>query len=196
LYHDASANYIGTDQLFSDALNYPNKVTCTLDLDTDGTNGAGVRSVTPKFSIDDGETWVELGLKEGFTPIAKDDPWYAYEFETPDEATITGATNAEPIVVTSATHGYKDGAIVEIADVEGNTNANGTWVVTNADANTFELYTTAGVASAGNSEFTTGGTITMAEFSQIRPLIYLETSNRARTPRVRNIGFVASRASS
>lgn len=193
LYHDANANYIGNDSEFSDALSYPNKVSVFMDLDTDGTNGTGVRSVTPKFSIDDGVTWVELGLKEGYTPVAVDDPWYSYQFETPDEASITGATNAEPIVVTSAAHGYKDGAIVTIADVEGNTNANGDWVVTNADTNTFELYTTAGVASVGNSEYTTAGTIVMKEFSQIRPLIYLETSNRALTPKVRNIGFIASR---
>ena len=193
LYHDATAHYIGNDGEFSDALSYPNKVSAFMDLDTDGTNGTGVRSVTPKFSIDDGVTWVELGLKEGYTPVALDDPWYSYQFETPDEASITAATNAEPIVITSAAHGYKDGAIVTIAAVEGNTNANGDWVVTNADANTFELYTTAGVASVGNSEYTTAGTIVMKEFSQLRPLIYLETSNRALTPKVRNIGFISSR---
>jgi hypothetical protein len=194
LYHDATANYVGNDQIFTDALNYPNKVTCSFDLDADGTNGDGITSVTPKFSIDDGETWVELGIKEGYIPVALDDPWYSYEFETPDEATVTGATNAEPIEITSAAHGFKDGAVVVVDSVGGNTNANGTWVVTNATTNTFELYTSLGVASVGNSNFTTGGTVTMAEFSQLRPLIYLETSNRARTPRVRNIGFIASRA--
>lgn len=193
MYHDANANYVGNDQQFTDALNYPNKVTCICDLDADGTGGTGVRSVTPKFSIDDGETWVELGLKEGYTPISLDDPWYRYQFETPDEASITGASNAEPIVITSAAHGYKDGAVVLIADVEGNTAANGVWVVTNSDANTFELYTTAGVASVGNSGYTTGGVINMNEFTELRPLIYLETSSRAVTPKVRNIGFVAAK---
>jgi hypothetical protein len=193
LYHNASASYIGNDSEFSDALSYPNKVSAFMDLDTDGTNGTGVRSVTPKFSVDDGVTWVELGLKEGYTPVALDDPWYSYQFETPDEASITNATNAEPIVITSAAHGYKEGAIVTIDSVGGNSNANGDWVVTNADTNTFELYTTAGVASVGNNAYTTGGTIVMKEFSQLRPLIYLETSNRALTPKVRNIGFIASR---
>jgi hypothetical protein len=195
LYHDANANYIGNDQEFSDVLNYPNKVTCICHLDADGTGSesTAVRKVTPKFSIDDGETWVELGLKEGYTPVSLDDPWYSYQFETPDESSITNATNAEPIVITSAAHGYKDGAVVLIAAVQGNTAANGVWRVTNSAADTFELYTTAGVASVGNSGYTTGGTINMNEFTELRPLIYLETSSRAVTPRVRNIGFIAAK---
>jgi hypothetical protein len=83
--------------------------------------------------------------------------------------------------------------IVTIAGVEGNTNTNGDWRVTNADANSFELYTEAGVASAGNSAYTTGGTVVMKEFDQVREYIYLETTNRALTPKVMNIAFIESR---
>lgn len=74
--------------------------------------------------------------------------------------TITGATNASPAVLTIATHGFVTGDWVGIEAVGGNTNCNilGTVVVINA--NTFSLLTPAGVAIAGNSAYTSGGTAT------------------------------------
>ena len=65
---------------------------------------------------------------------------------------ITNATNASPIVVTSAAHGLTSGAIVVITGVGGNTNANATWTVNVVDANTFNL-----IGSSGNSAYTSGG---------------------------------------
>ena len=56
-----------------------------------------------------------------------------------DTGNITGATNASPIVITSAGHNLQDGMKVTIASVGGNTAANGTWTVASATANTFEL---------------------------------------------------------
>jgi hypothetical protein len=67
---------------------------------------------------------------------------------------VTGATNATPIVITSAAHGFEDDDIVTIHDVAGNTAANGTWKVANAATNTFELY-----GSVGNAAYTSGGKI-------------------------------------
>lgn len=67
--------------------------------------------------------------------------------------TITGATNATPIVITSVGHGLIDGMTVTVADVEGNTAANGTWAITVVTADTFSLDT-----SVGNGAYTTGGT--------------------------------------
>jgi hypothetical protein len=66
---------------------------------------------------------------------------------------ITGATNATPIVLTSANHGLATGQSVSIVGVGGNTAANGVWVVTVVDANTFSLG-----GSAGNGAYTAGGT--------------------------------------
>lgn len=66
---------------------------------------------------------------------------------------VTGATNASPIVITSAGHGLQTGARVTITGVGGNTAANGTFNVTRVDANTFSLD-----GSTGNGNFTTGGT--------------------------------------
>lgn len=68
--------------------------------------------------------------------------------------TITGATNASPIVITSAGHGLNNGDIVGIAGVGGNTAANGQiWIVANVATDTFEL-----VGSTGNGAYTSGGT--------------------------------------
>lgn len=52
---------------------------------------------------------------------------------------ITGATNAAPIVITSASHGLSTGTRVRITGQQGNTAANGFWYVTSIDANSFSL---------------------------------------------------------
>lgn len=75
--------------------------------------------------------------------------------------TITGATNASPIVVTSANHGLAVGDSVVISGVLGNTAANGTWIVSAVTTNTFTLTAVAGGgASTGNGAYTSGGTWT------------------------------------
>jgi len=72
--------------------------------------------------------------------------------------TITGATNASPIVITSAAHGYADGDRVLVDSVGGNTAANGSWTVANKADNTFEL-----AGSTGNGDYTSGGKVTRWE---------------------------------
>lgn len=52
---------------------------------------------------------------------------------------ITGASNTEPIVITANGHGLSDGTSVEITGVEGNTKANGFWVVESSGTNVFSL---------------------------------------------------------
>lgn len=66
--------------------------------------------------------------------------------------TITGATNASPIVLTINTHGRTTGDQVYIYDVGGNTAADGTWIVTKVNDNTFSLN-----GSSGNAVYTSGG---------------------------------------
>jgi hypothetical protein len=65
---------------------------------------------------------------------------------------ITGATNASPISITLADHGFGDDAIVHIHGVLGNTAANGTWLITLVDDDTFTLD-----GSTGNAAYTSGG---------------------------------------
>lgn len=66
---------------------------------------------------------------------------------------ITGATNATPIVVTSNSHGLSVGNVVAIDGVLGNTATNGKWYVTAVTTNTFTLG-----GSVGNGAYTSGGT--------------------------------------
>lgn len=72
---------------------------------------------------------------------------------------ITDATNASPIVVTSASHGLQTGQKVTISGVVGNTAANGTFVVTRVGADTFSLN-----GSTGNAGYTSGGEFTVTGF--------------------------------
>jgi hypothetical protein len=65
---------------------------------------------------------------------------------------ITVATNATPIQITASNHGYRSGQKVTIAGVLGNTAANGTWIVTQIDSNTFTLN-----GSIGSGAYTSGG---------------------------------------
>lgn len=73
--------------------------------------------------------------------------------QTFETKTITGATNATPIVITIAAHGYLTGDQVQIQNVNGNTAANGNWLITVINANTFSL-----TSSVGNGAYTSGGT--------------------------------------
>ena len=71
--------------------------------------------------------------------------------------TISGATNATPIVVTANSHGYSDGDFVHITGVAGNTACNDLHIIQNKTTNTFELTTPAGVDVAGNGSYSSGG---------------------------------------
>jgi hypothetical protein len=65
--------------------------------------------------------------------------------------TITQASNANPInITTSNPHGLVSNQIVGVYGVQGNTNANGGWLVTVTGTNTFNLN-----GATGNANFTT-----------------------------------------
>lgn len=70
-----------------------------------------------------------------------------------DTGTVTGATNASPIVITSANHKLTTGMKVTVESVGGNTAANGTHTITVVNANSFSLD-----GSTGNGAYTSGGT--------------------------------------
>ena len=63
--------------------------------------------------------------------------------------TITGATNASPIVITSNNHGLVNGDRVTITGVTGNTAANGTFTILVLDIDTFSLTGTTGNGAYG-----------------------------------------------
>ena len=74
--------------------------------------------------------------------------------------TVSGATNATPIVMTTGAHGLVDGDVVTQASVGGNTNANGTFFVDVLSTVTYALYSDKALTTpvAGNANYTSGGT--------------------------------------
>lgn len=70
-----------------------------------------------------------------------------------DTGNVTGATNASPVVITSAAHGLTTGTRVTTASIGGNTDANGTFTITVLSSSTFSLD-----SSAGSGAYTSGGT--------------------------------------
>lgn len=72
-----------------------------------------------------------------------------------ETGSITGATNASPVVITSAGHGLKVGQYVKVSGVLGNTGANGSYIVSAVTTDTFSLS-----GSTGNGSYTSGGTWT------------------------------------
>lgn len=89
------------------------------------------------FSDNQGTTWTEMDL-----PVSLE-----------SAVAITNATNATPIVITSAGHGLINGNQVRITGVLGNTAANGDFFITRIDANNFSLN-----GSSGNGNYAGGGT--------------------------------------
>lgn len=73
--------------------------------------------------------------------------------------TITGATNASPIVI-SGPSGLADGQIVKITGITGNTGANGTWIVQSDGSGGYELWIDDATASVGTGTYQQGGTLT------------------------------------
>lgn len=79
-------------------------------------------------------------------------------------ASITGATQANPCVITATGHGLRTGVQVTIASVGGMTQLNGnTYTITVIDANSFSLN---GVNSTGYGAYTSGGTATTYKYLQ------------------------------
>jgi hypothetical protein len=191
LYHDASADYIGSAAFFTDITGYPNKIVFTCEMDTDGLNGAGVRTVTPYYSVDDGVTWVEMEMSTGYTSVAcTDSPWYTYEFDTPPQQTVTAISNTTPAIASSSGNLFKDGAIVTIASTGGD--YDGDWLVGTSTVNGFTLLNLDGTNSAANGAFSGQGTCEMKEFTSLRGRLNLATTNRAVTPQFRKIGLIGA----
>jgi phosphomevalonate kinase len=66
--------------------------------------------------------------------------------------TITNATNATPIVITSALHEFLTGDTVQVSGIEGNAAANGTFTITKVDKDSFSLND-----SVGDGSYSSGG---------------------------------------
>jgi Ubiquitin-activating enzyme E1 FCCH domain len=92
-------------------------------------------------------TWTDnnIGPDVGNTPPGSRNPF---------QTAITGATNANPGVITSNSHNYTSGQKVTFSGVGGMTQLNGnTYTITVIDANTYSI----GVDTTGFSSYTSGG---------------------------------------
>jgi len=111
---------------------------------------------TSDTDSDPGRVILKYGESWPSTTLAYENPieiQFVCGYGTHAVLTVTGATNASPIVITSGTHGLSTGNRVQIASVGGNTAANGTWIITKSDDNSFSLN-----GSTGNAAYTSGGT--------------------------------------
>lgn len=85
--------------------------------------------------------YVEFIEKDWETGDAQEDAYYVDSMLTLDNpVTISGATAADPVVVTATAHGFTDGDEVRITDVVGMTELNtNSYLVTEQQTNDFEL---------------------------------------------------------
>lgn len=98
------------------------------------------------FQFNDEQAY-QLVFTEGYMRICRNNGYLVSSTKT-----ITGATAANPVVVTSASHGFNNGDEVVITEVVGMTQLNNrSFIVTNKTANTFELYDNDGVAVDGSA---------------------------------------------
>lgn len=83
------------------------------------------------------------------------------------QLTVTNATNATPIVITTASpHGLLTGFVATVSGVTGNTNANVTATITYVSSTTFQLDGT-----TGNAAYAGGGTVEGGDLGQVDRLI-------------------------
>lgn len=180
---------------FDDQVDNPNKIIATADLDYVSDSYI---TATPIATGDNGDNWFTLKASPGYTPLmSRGDFMYRHRWETPDETTISGATgNGEAMVLTiDEDHLWTVGMLGTVAGMGGNTAANAaTWRIGSISDTTISLVDPdTGEALLGNGAYTNGGTITFAEFDELRPGFKLETTNNVRSPYLGNAGFVARR---
>ena len=98
-------------------------------------------STTQAYQIEFGNLYARFYMNNG--PILE------------SAVTISGATAANPVVITATSHGFSNGDDVEIAGVVGMTQLNGRrFTVANKTTHTFELYDTDTVTSVNGLAYT------------------------------------------
>ncbi len=112
---------------------------------TIGANAAGMYDIhfDASISVAGGAT-KELILVSGVT------------LATPLDITDVTDNTISPIVITSTAHSLENGDMVEIVGVLVNTAANGSFIVDNKTANTFEIVALDGTATTGNGDYDEG----------------------------------------
>jgi hypothetical protein len=143
-----------------------------------GASGTLALSDLPQFALYDAATNTytqnDVGIDQLLTPIT-------LTGVAARDTAVTGATNATPIVITTAAnHNLHNGEKVNITGVTGNTAANGNWTITWLSATTFSLN-----GSVGNGAYVAGGVISSVK-SQMRASNY---SIRVCPKNTKTLGF-------
>src|SRR5206468_11152963 len=104
-------------------------------------------SLVPNVQVQYPATGIPVTITSGQTVFANlsvpDD--FLIKQSTAASGGIVGASFSSPITITTAVnHGLASGDVVSIADVLGNTAANGTWTISVTGLNTFTLNGTSG----------------------------------------------------
>ena len=79
-----------------------------------------------------------------------------FTLATPKDITDVTDDTVSPIVITSTAHGFEDGDMVEQVGILVNTAANGSFIVDNKTANTYEIVALDGTATTGNGDYDEG----------------------------------------
>lgn len=101
-------------------------------------------------------------------PFQGNNLWYPGNSQAASSTvyTITGASNANPIVIDCAAHGLTTGNVVNISGIKGNTAANGTWTIIVLNVDQFSLTGSVGNAMyLGNGTFTVGQKVTAFHYA-------------------------------
>jgi hypothetical protein len=130
-------------------------------------NRSGLEFLAPVKDHDYAPSFIEFQFKTTDTYLLEFGDQYMRVYRndvllTEAPKTITGATAADPVVITSAAHGLSNGDQVYIEGVVGMTQLNGRWfTVANQATNTFELTDQVDGADIDGSAYTaysSGGT--------------------------------------
>lgn len=131
-------------------------------------NRPGTDFLAPPKDHDNPPHFIEFQFKTSDTYLLEFGDEYMRVFRndillTEAAKNITGATAADPVVVTSSSHGYSNGDTVYIDSVGGMTRLNGRWfTVANVATNTFELTDQVDGTDIDGSAYpayTSGGTV-------------------------------------
>lgn len=151
----------------------PQTVTYSIPPDIETTSGSAVVSVSDSnigsvtsYDYIYFNTPISVGglILDGAYPVLQSTGTGTYEITadanasaTVSTTTITGATQANPCVITSTSHGRSNGDLVYIDGISGMTELNGgIYTVANAAADSFEL---SGINSTGYTAYSTGGSV-------------------------------------
>ncbi len=95
-------------------------------------------------------------------------------WSTGSARTITGATRANPVVITSSGHGFSNGQTVWISGVNGMTQLNNrAFTVANASTNSYQL---SGVNGSSYNSYSSGGSATRCQFAAC-PVVVTSSSH-------------------